>query len=191
MSEKKKIVYIVLIIIILLLIAINLIVFINNYFGKDNTISNNEIVNNEISNENREVEINTNYATVSNEVDEENRTNKIASLSERLRMETYFGQYISYIESKDYQSAYNLLYDGFKQSYFPTLEEFIAYCQNNYPNNIAVEYTGIDREGTIFILKVKLRNPLTDSTQTDVPEQQVVIIENDINDFKLSFQVME
>lgn len=188
MNEKKKITYIVLIIIILVLIAINIIIFMNNYYKDENIALTNETTG-ETLNEN--VEINTNYSTVSEEVDEENRKDKIATLSEKLRMETYFGQYISLVESKDYEGAYNLLYDGFKQTYFPTIEEFTAYCKNNYPNNIVVEYTDIDREGTIFILKVKLRNPITDSTQTEVSEQQIVIIENDINDFKLSFAVAE
>ena len=104
-------------------------------------------------------------------------------------MQTYFGRYLSYIESKDYQSAYDLLYDGFKQNYFPTLEEFIEYVQNNYPNNIVVEYVNIERQGTIFILTVKLRDALTDTTQTDTLERQVVVTENDINNFKISFSV--
>ena len=98
---------------------------------------------------------------------------------------------MSYIESGDYQSAYNLLYDGFKQNYFPTLDKFVTYVQSNYPKNIVVEYTNIEREGTVFILTVKIRDALNDTTQTEVSEQQVVITENNVNDFKLSFAVNE
>ena len=104
-------------------------------------------------------------------------------------MQTYFGRYLSYIESGNYEEAYNLLYDGFKQNYFPTLEDFESYAQNNYPSNMIVEYTNIERQGTIFILTVKIRNALSDNTQTDVKEQQIVVTENNVNDFKLSFEV--
>lgn len=180
MSEKNKLIFILVLISILIIIAICLFVFINSNFENANNVQQNTGLNENI---------NTNYTTTSNEVDDQNRDALVASLNERQRMQTYFGRYLSYIESGDYESAYNLLYDGFKQNYFPTLKDFETYAQNNYPANMVVEYTNIERQGTIFILTVKIRNALNDNTQTDVPEQQIVVTENDVNDFKLSFQV--
>lgn len=182
MSEKSKLIFILILISILILIAICLFVFINNSDktnNESNALGNTELTEN----------INTNYTTTSNEVDAQNRDKKVASLNEKQRMQTYFGRYLSYIESGDYESAYNLLYDGFKQNYFSTLEDFESYAQNNYPSNMVVEYTNIERQGTIFILTVKIRNALSDNTQTDVKEQQIVVTENNVNDFKLSFEV--
>ena len=188
MKERNKINYLLLIIVVLILIAINLYIFINNYFKKDEEIGkDNNIINTNLNS----VEINTNYATVSEEEDEENRVNKIATLTEKQRMQTYFGQYISYVESKNYEKAYNLLYDGFKQNYFKTLEEFKSYAENKYPNNIVVEYTDIQRQGTLFIITVKIKDALDSIDQEGVKEQQVVIIENSINDFKLSFDIQQ
>lgn len=183
MKEKNKIRYLILIIVILILIAINLYVFINNYFDKNEAITESNNIQN--------VEINTNYVLATESEDEENRINKIASLTEQQRMQTYFGQYISYIENNNYEQAYDLLYDGFKQTYFKTLEEFKNYAEKNYPNNIVVEYTNIQREGTIFILTVKIKDALKSIDQEGIEEQQVVIIENSINDFKLSFAVQQ
>ena len=180
MSEKNKLIFILVLISILIIIAICLFVFINSNFENANNVQQNTGLNENI---------NTNYTTTSNEIDDQNRDALVASLNERQRMQTYFGRYLSYIESGDYESAYNLLYDGFKQNYFPTLKDFETYAQNNYPANMVVEYTNIERQGTIFILTVKIRNALNDNTQTDVPEQQIVVTENDVNDFKLSFQV--
>ena len=180
MSENNKLIFILVLISILIIIAICLFVFINSNFENANNVQQNTGLNENI---------NTNYTTTSNEVDDQNRDALVASLNERQRMQTYFGRYLSYIESGDYESAYNLLYDGFKQNYFPTLKDFETYAQNNYPANMVVEYINIEREGTIFILTVKIRNALNDNTQTDVPEQQIVVTENDVNDFKLSFQV--
>ena len=182
MSEKSKLIFILILISILILIAICLFVFINNSDktnNESNALGNTELTEN----------INTNYTTTSNEVDAQNRDKKVASLNEKQRMQTYFGRYLSYIESGNYEEAYNLLYDGFKQNYFPTLEDFESYAQNNYPSNMVVEYTNIERQGTIFILTVKIRNALSDNTQTDVKEQQIVVTENNVNDFKLSFEV--
>ena len=180
MSEKNKLIFILVLISILIIIAICLFVFINSNFENANNVQQNTGLNENI---------NTNYTTTSNEIDDQNRDALVASLNERQRMQTYFGRYLSYIESGDYESAYNLLYDGFKQNYFPTLKDFETYAQNNYPANMVVEYTNIERQGTIFILTVKIRNALNDNTQTDVPEQQIVVTENDVNDFKLSFEV--
>ena len=184
MNDKKKIVYLILIIGILGLVALNIVTFINNNY-EENQVSEGNILN---TIENKP--LNTDYNTVSAEVDEKNREDKISSLSEQLRMETYFGQYISLIESKDYEGAYDLLYDEFKQTYFPALEDFISYAQENYPSNMVVEYTNMERQGTIFILYVKIRNPLTDRTDSEVQEQRVVILENSVNDFKLSFEIV-
>ena len=180
MSEKSKLIFILILISILILIAICLFVFINSNFENANNVQQNTGLNENI---------NTNYTTTSNEIDDQNRDALVASLNERQRMQTYFGRYLSYIESGDYESAYNLLYDGFKQNYFPTLKDFETYAQNNYPANMVVEYINIEREGTIFILTVKIRNALSDNTQTDVKEQQIVVTENNVNDFKLSFEV--
>ena len=180
MSEKNKLIIILVLISILIIIAICLFVFINSNFENANNVQQNTGLNENI---------NTNYTTTSNEVDDQNRDALVASLNERQRMQTYFGRYLSYIESGDYESAYNLLYDGFKQNYFPTLKDFETYAQNNYPANMVVEYINIEREGTIFILTVKIRNALSDNTQTDVKEQQIVVTENNVNDFKLSFEV--
>ena len=78
MKEKNKIRYLILIIVILILIAINLYVFINNYFDKNEAITESNNIQN--------VEINTNYVLATESEDEENRINKIASLTEQQRM---------------------------------------------------------------------------------------------------------
>lgn len=186
MKEKNKLNYLILTIVALILVAINLYIFINNYFEKEV-----EQENNTINNSLNDIKINTNYAIVSEEEDEENRVNKIATLTEKQRMQTYFGQYISYVESKNYEKAYDLLYDGFKQNYFKTLEEFKSYAENNYPNNIVVEYTNIQRQGTLFILTVKIKDALESIDQEGIEEQQVVVMENSTNDFKISFAVQQ
>lgn len=176
MKEKNKLTYIILIIIILILVFFNIRVFINNNFEKISSKNPNEITNRV-------------YNVTTEEEDERNRNNKIASLDTRKRMQTYFGTYISYIESKDYESAYNLLYDGFKQTYFPTLQDFENYAKSTYPSNIVVNYIDISREGTMYIIELEIKDALSSNKQTGIESTKAVILEADVNDYKISFEI--
>lgn len=183
MKEKKVIKTIVIFMIILILLALNLYIFIINNqkenMNKEEPASNSSGIENYSLN-NIETE----------ETDEKNRKEKIASLSEKLRMQTYFGEYISYIENEKYEEAYNLLFDEFKNNYFQSLNTFITYAKEKYPNNIVVEYTDLNREGNIYILEVKIKDALSTNNE-DAKTTNVVIRENDIDDFQLSFEVQE
>lgn len=175
---NKKIKILLLTIVLLIIIAINLIVFINhnkpeNTKSKDNTTSEN---------------INMpeyNVATI--EETEQARKEMLNNSTEATRMKTYVGQYISYVDSKNYQEAYNLLYDNFKNTYFPTLGDFESYANQKYPEEIMLEYGNMEREGTIYILSVTIKNPLDSSFQSI--EQNFVLQESDLNDYVLSFSV--
>lgn len=178
MNQYKKIIYLILTIVILILVALNIKVFLDNNFEKKAETGKNE-------------QKNITRNLVSAEEDDANRKDKIAGLNEMLRMQTYFGEYISYIESQNYEAAYSLLYDNFKQTYFPTLEQFETYAKSHYPAMSTIEYTKIDREGKYYVLTYIMRDTLNSNIQDDVKEQRVVIMENDVEDFKLSFDVEE
>lgn len=109
--------------------------------------------------------------------------------TERDRMEYYCGQFIKYIEKKNYTKAYELLYSEFKQQYFPTIEEFTTYVQKTYPSTMVVKYDDIDRQGDIYILTLKI----DDAFATDASNQftqRIVVQESDYNKYVLSFQVI-
>ncbi len=173
---KKNVVNILLLIVVLILIAINIIIYINNHKEDEEEIRvNNTITENNLSE-------NINYE----EEEQKAITEKTTTMNERSRMQTYFGIFITYIEEGNYEAAYNLLNENFKQSYFKTLEEFEQYVQK-YPENIVVDYQDINREGEIFILTVEIKD-LYDS-QAETIKQRVVVKENDANDYEISFQV--
>ena len=174
MKEKKKLVYIILAIIILIMIFINIKVFMSNYIQK--------------SEENKNQTVNKIYNLTTEEEDNENRKKQIASLDGRKRMQTYFGTYISYIEAKNYEKAYSLLYDGFKQTYFPSLQDFENYAKQKYPSNMLVNYTSIEREGTIYILTVEIKDALANK-QDEAESFNVVITETDVNEYSISFEI--
>ena len=183
MSTKKLIIWIVVSIFIITIILSN-IVLLRKYIqlNKKEAIVNEEdsdIVENVTNDKNNS----------SNEKLDKIRLAKLQKMGERGRMETYFHDFVTYIEDKEYEKAYDLLYHGFKEIYFPTIESFIEYAKKTYTEESAYNYISIQRQGTIYVLKIEIVNielPKDQNTKT----QRVVIQEYDFNDFVLSFQIV-
>lgn len=119
---------------------------------------------------------------------EENNQEEIEQLhgmGETRRMQFYVSKYISYIEAGDYESAYNLLYSEFKENYFETLDKFISYIKQKYPDIISLKYTNIQRLGEYYVLTVDFEDLVNNEKNYT---QLFVVKENGFNDFVLSFQ---
>lgn len=126
---------------------------------------------------------------ISNEVviKNENLNTKLYSMNEKNRMQTYFGEFITFVENEDYDTAYKLLNNNFKSNYFSNVDVFKNYIIEKFPKYIGVNYKNIERQGELYVLTVELFNPLDTDFQTIT--QRVVIRENSVNDYTLSFQV--
>lgn len=113
---------------------------------------------------------------------------KLANMKERDRIEYYFSEFIRAIDNQNYENAYNVLNEEFKQKYFKTQEEFTSYVKSYFPNEIAVDYNNIERNGNTYVLWVNISNALSaDSTRKK--EMNVVIREYAIHDYEMSFSV--
>ncbi len=174
MNKKLKIILVI--IGILILIVLNLLVYINAHTQNENTNTTENVINTIVEH---------NIAT--EEETEQSRKEMLNSYPEATRMKVYVGQYISAIDSKDYETAYNLLYENFRNTYFKTLEDFQNYAEQKYPDEIVVEYLNMEREGTMYIVTISITDPL--NRDTPAIQQNIVIQENDLNDFVLSFNV--
>ena len=101
----------------LLIVVIVIIVVVNTIFMTKSNKSENVLVNG-VAQENiltaEEIEENTNQLEIEDLKDKDERT----------RIQQYCGKFIRYIESKDYDKAYALLYPDFKNNYFKTVEDF-------------------------------------------------------------------
>lgn len=169
----KKVINILLAIVVLILLAINIKIFINNHKEKADVEQNSDVENSMIQN----IEQDDTQNVI---------TSKVEDMTERSRMQTYFGTFISYIEEKNYESAYKLLNENFKNNYFSTLEQFETYIQK-YPKDIAVDYKKIERQGELFVLTVEIKDVFNKEVQAIT--QRVVIRELGVNQFTISFQV--
>lgn len=119
---------------------------------------------------------------------EEMKKNDLGEMGERDRIEYYIASFIKSIEEKDYKKAYNMLYDDFKKNYFSTYEKFEKYAETKFPATISLEYTNIERNGNIYVVWVKMFNPLGEKGVEK--EINFVIQENDLNNFVMSFSVI-
>ena len=122
------------------------------------------------------------------EINEAKVIDKLVNMTERERIENYFSEFIRNIDNGNYKSAYSVLNSKFKENYFKTDEELTTYVKKHFPNEIAVEYNNIERNGNTYVLWVNISNALSVDT-TRVKEINVVIKENAVHDFEMSFSV--
>ena len=105
------------------------------------------------------------------------------------RIKSYLDKYLYCLEEKNYEKAYIFLHDDFKKEHFQTLEKYREYVSKKYYINNIILHDGYDKLGQYHILTVKFSDILN-ATDTSIPTfvQKFIIVENGLNDFKLSFQ---
>lgn len=116
------------------------------------------------------------------------KVSELAGKGERERMEYYVKSFIDAVENKNYEDAYDMLYDDFKNNFFPTLDEFEKYVKNTFPTLCNLEYTNIERNGDVYVLWITLSDTL--AGKDSAVEMNFVVQENDLNDFVMSFTVI-
>lgn len=120
----------------------------------------------------------------SNTYFENSDTEKLSEMTEKERITFYFSKYIEYIENGNFEEAYNMLYNEFKNTYFKTLENFEEYIETKYPEIMAINYVSFQTEGPYYIISVKVEDIINEKNF----EQKFILREYDYNNFVLSFQ---
>lgn len=127
-------------------------------------------------------------AKTSQQIEKSVVINKLANMEERDRMEYYFSRFLNAVESGEYEKAYGMLYSEFKESYFPDLDSFETYVKKTFSKFCSIEHTNIERSGENYILYITISDSL--SSNSTPKEMTIVIRENDLNDFVMSFSVI-
>lgn len=118
---------------------------------------------------------------------EEEKITKLKQKTEAERIKTYLGDYFKYIETKDYDSAYDLLYPQFKQDYFPTIDDFKKYIQEqDFPELLTIDYDSITTQGELYIVTLRIGN-MQARSDTQKVEKKFILKENNYNDYSISF----
>lgn len=174
---KKNIFKIIIFISIIMIILLVILVKVIEKNNSNQTITNEQLV---LDSEKQEEEN-------QKKTEESVLKDKLSNMTERERMEFYFSQFIAKVESREYEEAYNMLYDEFKENYFPELNDFEIYVKSKFPKMMNVEYTNFERSGEIYILFVTIDNALLKEDETSRKEMKFVVKETGINEFVMSF----
>lgn len=168
-DNKHAIIIVIGILIIILLVLVDIVK--NNSKGQDYSNLTKEEISVAIQKEVDEMELST-----------------LASKSERDRIEYYVAKFIQAVEEKNYEKAYDMLYEDFKNNYFPTLSSFEEYAESKFSKLITVDHTNIERNGEYYILWTTMSDPI--SGKSSGKDMNFVVRENDLNDFDMSFSVI-
>ena len=122
-------------------------------------------------------------------MEQDSITSALEDMEERDRMEYYFGIFLHYMENEEYEEAYELLYPEFKENYFPTLDKFTEYAQNTFSDMMDIEHENIERNGEVYVLWINIADAIN-GKPGEKKQMNVVIKENDYNDFVMSFSVI-
>ena len=126
------------------------------------------------------------YSEEIEEATEEAVLEKLYDMTEQDRITYYCAEFFKLADNGEYEEAYEILYDEYKENYFPTLASFKVYMQDYFPEDFSLDYTNIERLGDIYVLWVDVSDTLNGSYGHNF-SFNVVIRENDFDDFDLSF----
>ena len=96
-------------------------------------------------------------------------------------------KFITAINTKDYNYAYNHLAQSFKQNNFTTLESFINYIQNNFYSNNECEITNGQKEGNYYIYTVNISN--ANQENSGITQKNFVVNLKENREYELSFNI--
>ena len=103
---------------------------------------------------------------------------EIYNMTEEERIKYYFNKYIDCLENGDYETAYNMLDQKFKDNYFQTLEAFTS-----------VTYDDLTRMGNYYILDVTFLDLFASTDENMVgTSQKFIFYETDYDVYTMSFQ---
>ena len=170
-NNKRRKTLIILIGVILIIIVIIAFIISSIKQNSNSSLNNGEavLVNDDMAKANNESELEDLY-----------------NMSEQERITYYCAEFFKLVDRRNYEDAYELLYSGYKENYFPTQASFTEYMEDYFPDDFSLSYTNFERLGDIYVLWIDVKDTLNGSRGHNF-SMNVVIQENDFNDYVLSF----
>ena len=168
-KEQMLVVLISIIFILILIVVVTVAVYILNNGNENETTDNATLVTEQIE-----------------ENEQEAVLEKLYDMTEQDRITYYCAEFFKLVDNGEYEEAYEILYEEYKENYFPTLASFKVYMQDYFPDDFSLDYTNIERLGDIYVLWVDVADTLNGSYGNNF-SFNVVIRENDFDDYDLSF----
>lgn len=140
---------------------------------------NNYFIFNETSTLNYTVQLD-NYT-----IETEDFKTKYETASNETKISTNIDKLMQMINTKDYQTAYNLLDTTYKNNNFPTLNDYINYINNNFFNFNYYAITNISEQGPYYVVTVLCKENAAASAESRT--KQIIIALGEGTNFTMSF----
>lgn len=181
---KERKINIVLLCVALLLMVINIIILIKYIPSRNNEEANNATTQ-------------TTLASLENENKNLTEQEKGRLLSEKERMQQYAIEFIKNLDEEDFEAAYKVLNEEFKNKYFPNIEAFETCIRERIGtgeltiNFINFERLGNEKTGNIYVLWANVYDVLgnTYESKDENSYMNFVVLERDYDDYELSFSI--
>lgn len=123
-----------------------------------------------------------NYTLESEEYKEE--YNK---LSEEQKVKTNVEKFVKMLNSKNYNQAYKVLNQEFKQNYFKTQINFEKYIKNSFFDDNMLGIKSIKKQGSVYMCETNIKESLSSAARSI--DKTFVILLKDNGAFEISFNI--
>ena len=115
---------------------------------------------------------------------------KYNSASEENKVTLNLDKFRQMLNLKDYESAYNVLDETFRNTKFGTIDNFEQYVKDNWFDNNKFEYEEVNKNGNVYTLSTNIINNNADDNSYKQNINKVFIIKlKEGTDFAMSFNV--
>ena len=118
-------------------------------------------------------------------IETEDFKTKYETASNETKISTNIDKLMQMINTKDYQTAYNLLDTTYKNNNFPTLNDYINYINNNFFNFNYYAITNISEQGPYYVVTVLCKENAAASAESRT--KQIIIALGEGTNFTMSF----
>lgn len=120
-------------------------------------------------------------------IETEEIKNEYMKKTDRKKVEYNINKWIQMLNNKDYENAYNLLNETFKNKNWNSLEEFRTYMEGNYPINYKIEYNDYQVYGTSHAQKIILKD--AEGKNKEQKDITIIMKLNENMNFEMSFNI--
>ena len=105
---------------------------------------------------------------------------RLKGMTERARIEYYVTKFMDYVEAEDYENAYDLLNNDYKNNYFQSRTKFEEYADKNFSKMMDIDYTNFERSGDVYVIWMTVTDAINGGPNSG-KEFNFVVKENDYN----------
>ena len=109
---------------------------------------------------------------------------KYAEATNQVKAVTNVDKFMKMINNKDYEHAYNLFNETYKESNFNTLEAFIDYVENNFFEHNYYNISSVSQQGSYYIANVEIKND--SRVSADTITKQIIVGLGEGTEFTIS-----